>query len=220
MVSKEIVEFDGKRYARYPDSPSVSARKYFYEILPQRKGGKALHQAIWCFHNGAPSSGHHIHHIDGDTLNNTIANLAAVSPVDHVAAHEAMHSDAFKQKRRDFIDKIRPLSVAWHGSGEGLAWHSEHGKRSWDNRQSVARICVQCAKPYQSMGGRATDRFCSRPCISRANEASKRYYEQRSCIVCGCAFTVKKSKKQQTCSGKCGAQARKRREAACLQSDG
>jgi len=212
---RESVWSRGAEYIRYPESASRSSRRYFYTSQRQ-----ALHRAVWENANGPIPEGAQIHHKDGDTLNNDISNLVAVTPAEHASEHEDMYSEEYKQFRRQHLEKIRPLTVAWHGSEEGLAWHKKHGRESYKTRVPVDRVCIQCGKNYQSMARRDTDRFCSRPCISRHNEATKRYYEFRECAACGAPFQAKKGKKQQSCSRKCGWVLRRIKTAKSVQPGG
>jgi len=204
-MDREVVEFNGITFVRYPGSKSKSASRHFYPFADGKRmaGVGALHREIWKHHHGDIPFGWQIHHKDGDFSNNDISNLEAYPPSEHYRKQEQLYGATYKALRRAHADRIRPLAADWHRSPAGRAWHREHGKRTWENRKPVERVCVECGKQYESLVNRESDRFCSRACISRFNEHTKRYYEDRSCVVCGGAFTVKKSKKQQTCSRKC-----------------
>jgi hypothetical protein len=77
MSRSERVVFGEVTYYRYPDSDRPSLRAYF-----QRPGG-SLHRAVWESVHGSVSAGYEIHHIDHDTLNNDISNLACVPTSEH-----------------------------------------------------------------------------------------------------------------------------------------
>ncbi|MFA5239790.1 MAG: HNH endonuclease signature motif containing protein [Phycisphaerae bacterium] len=164
-----------------------------------------LHRDIWEDANGPIPKGYIIHHKDGNPLNNEPDNLQCVSTKEH----GQLHKEEYAEERREHIDKIRPLAKAWHRSDEGRKWHSEHGKKTWENREMHKKICAQCGKEFMSPVNRKSDKtFCSRLCISRYNEQHKRYWETRKCAVCGKEFEVKKSKAQKYCSHECAGQAR------------
>lgn len=201
-MRKEVVVYCGISFTRYPDSPHRHRRVYFWadKGTRQRTGVTSLHRAVYTATYGPIPPGKLIHHRDLNPLNNAPENLEALT----VAEHSDRHADEYIGHWRMHAAAIRPLAAAWHGSEEGLAWHSEHGKRTWETREPARRTCVQCGKPYGSLARRADDRFCSRQCISRWHEANRTYHEDRACIACGAVFNVKKSKQQQTCSRVCG----------------
>jgi hypothetical protein len=43
---------------------------------------------VWIKHKGVIPDGYHIHHIDGDPMNNDITNLACLSLKQHIYVHE------------------------------------------------------------------------------------------------------------------------------------
>lgn|SRR5882724_2693727 len=199
----QVVNFNGLEYRRYPDSTSKPAARYFY---PYEKGNRALgkpclHVAVWEHHHGPVPKDYHIHHKDKGFEDNSIENLEMLSRKEHGARHRG---DDMERKVKQ-MDYARKFASEWHGSEEGLAWHSEHGKHTWDNREREKLIvCVECGKESLSYFGDQPDlRFCSRVCTNRYNHRTKRYHETRTCIVCGNSFIIKKSLKQQSCSRKC-----------------
>jgi predicted nucleic acid-binding Zn ribbon protein len=212
----QSIWLDGIEFRRYPDSRSKSAARYFYPIVDGKRPRDigALHQYIWRKQFGEIPVGHDVHHKDKDFSNNTIDNLEAISKKEHGARHQG---DDIERKRAQ-MDHARVFAAAWHGSEEGIAWHKAHGKRTWEDRKPVALVCTQCGKSYQGLFEKEGERFCSRTCISRHYEQTRKYYEDRTCTVCGAIFNVKKSKPQQTCSRKCSWVVRRRKRAG-LQSD-
>lgn len=55
-----------------------------------REGKKQyIHRACWEAYNGPIPSGHVVHHIDGDPLNNGIENLACILQGEHTRLHRA-----------------------------------------------------------------------------------------------------------------------------------
>lgn len=48
---------------------------------------KTNYRAIWRKHHGPIPHGHHIHHIDGNSSNNDIANLACITMFEHYLIH-------------------------------------------------------------------------------------------------------------------------------------
>lgn len=52
-----------------------------------RSNGRSVHRFIWEKHNGPIPKGMHIHHIDGNKLNNEIENLQMVDSLTHAKIH-------------------------------------------------------------------------------------------------------------------------------------
>lgn len=127
-VEVEIVVYRGTVFRRYPDARQPSHRRYF---KPNGKavarGIEALHREIYKDTHGPIPPGHHVHHIDGDFLNNDPANLEALPAGKHTKHHHPKGEPA-SDAQRAHLDRIRPLAAAWHRSPEGRAWHRKHSK--------------------------------------------------------------------------------------------
>src|ERR1017187_10388860 len=81
-MSSERVVFNGVTYRRYPESDRRESRLYFSCSPSCSKNGiRRLHQAVWRATHGDIPKGCHIHHVDGNTLNNAIENLECVTPL-------------------------------------------------------------------------------------------------------------------------------------------
>ncbi len=64
----------------------VGKRGYLLIYIPQQ-GWKYYHHYVWEKHNGAIPEGYHIHHIDGNKLNNKIENLEIMTESKHHKHH-------------------------------------------------------------------------------------------------------------------------------------
>lgn len=201
------ITYRGVVYKRNPLGAQRAHRVYY--VAPRGSGRDSLHRDIWRAHNGRDiPDGWHIHHKDHDPFNNDPRNLTALSPAGHGEEHAAEFLDA----RRDHIERIRPLAAAWHGSPEGIRWHKEHGRQTWEVREPVGRrTCESCGNEFEAWFERA--RYCSRKCIDRTRE--RKYLEAATCPVCGNSFERDRYRKSrpETCSRKCGAQWRKTKTA-------
>lgn len=201
------VIFKGHVYRRYPDSPRRSHRVY-YQYHPTA-GVRYLHRDIWlAAHPGEEiPEGWHVHHKDEDPFNNDPSNLVLLSPAVHSEVHPGDQSWE-EENLLDHLDRIRSLASEWHASEEGRAWHSAHGKATWEDRQPLGiRSCEICGTEFQAWKDDA--RYCSRRCINRATE--RRLRKTATCTVCGSEFTQDRKGRSQSCSRKCGAQLRKLR---------
>lgn len=215
MPRTERVVFDGVPYRRYPDSEHATHRNYFSAAGDWQAKGRepTLHRAIWRHYHGPIPEGCHIHHRDGDPLNNDIANLVCLSPAEHIGEHWTPERS---EVARRHMDDIRHLSAAWHRSAEGRAWHAEHGRESWVDRQPGRRACDHCAAEYDYF---TFSRFCSNRCKAAARRASGVDDEVRVCEACSAEFTVNRYSRQRACSRACAWDLR-RRDRARPQPDG
>jgi hypothetical protein len=219
----EVIVFNGIRFRRYPDSRHTNHRNYFSPgPADAARGVEALHREIWKASHGPIPSGAHIHHRDGNALNNALDNLACLSDGEHKAAHAAdgtwKHSPAVRRN----LDRIRPLTKEWHRSEEGHEWHSEHGKRTWENRAPQQFDCAECGTRFESktLGSPRDDgaRFCSRACAARTRRREGRNRTEKTCPVCGKQFMG--AGRTRTCSRECGARLRWDTTGRRVQPDG
>ena len=147
-VEREVIEFCGVRYFRYPSSKHVSARRYFKRGGNNKRGKELfLHRAIWASIHGEIPKGFHVHHKDGDFLNNSLENLACVSRKEHFSEHlPALLSILKSQKQKEHLKSIRVQASAWHRSSEGRAWHSKNQKEVMKRCITVKISCAFCRK--------------------------------------------------------------------------
>ena len=163
-VKVESVVFNGRTYRRYPESDNPAHRRYF------ARAGHRLHRDVWVHHNGPIPEGMHVHHIDGDTGNNNISNLACITKDEHWDEHRAEQSKRSSTPEQiALLARIRPSAAAWHRSPEGIEWHKQHAKASLAKTWGKPKVWVE--KPFQcawcgSEGLRKSDRrmYCCPTC--------------------------------------------------------
>lgn len=195
MAEREQIVWNGVKFYRYPDAVSPGARTYF-TAAPVR-----LHRAVWEFHNGPVPHGHHIHHVDGDTANNDIANLECVPAGQHESDHWS--PERRERARARMRDIVRPAADAWHRSPDGIAWHREHGRRVFSQREPQPYVCEQCAAEFATTKlGHV--RFCSNACRSAWRRAAGLDDVDRVCGWCGAGYRANKHSKSKACSIACG----------------
>jgi hypothetical protein len=200
----ETTTWNGQVYRRYPESERLSDRVYFQRM--GLTGAVRLHRDVWSEANGPIPDGHHVHHIDGDTLNNDISNLECLTPADHRASHP--WSDERRRKQCEHLATIRPLTKAWHASPEGRSKNRETGAMAYDNFVSIEKPCAQCETAFMAKALGNRDRFCSNKCRAKWRRDSGVDNEARDCIACAEPFTVSRYSKVTTCSRSCGARMR------------
>ncbi|WP_408995563.1 HNH endonuclease signature motif containing protein [Streptomyces scabiei] len=172
-------------------------------------------------HNGRQiPEGHHIHHRDGDSLNNDPNNLACVSSEEHASHHAEERRGVCSPAARANLERIRPLAAEWHRSAEGRAWHSEHGRQTWEGREAVSYTCSQCGSTYESLSRCGSERFCGNACKSAWRRASGIDNEERNCERCGSVFTVNKYSRTRFCGKSCSRRDAIERRRARMESDG
>lgn len=212
----DTVVFNGIRFNRYPNSKNKSDSRYYRPSAKHiRHGIGYLHHEIWKSAHGEIPAGHHIHHIDHNTLNNDIANLEAVEKRKHVSDHNIEHKNTVTESGKTIgeihMESIRPLASEWHRSDAGREWHRRHGQNVFgsESRESVDRTCSNCGFKFTSTDfNKPGNSFCSGACKSAYRRKSGVDNVERECVVCGDKFTADKYSKQFTCSRKCGARAR------------
>ena len=209
-----FIIFNGKKFNR--DEKSGYYRAHFGKKV------KSLHRYVWEYYNGEIHKGYHIHHIDENKDNNEISNLKLISAQEHLSMHSKENYKKNKEKIDKRLEDIRELTKDWHSSKEGLAWHSEHGKRVFRNLKDITLICEVCGKPYTTKSTmKNKSRFCSNACKSKFRRDSGIDDEIRICAYCGKEFTTNKYSKTKFCSGGCfGANkskiSKENRESTCI----
>ena len=205
----ETVEWSGRKYRRYPDSPERSDCVYF-KCSYAAKNPTYLHRDVWSSAHGDIPSGHHIHHIDEDTSNNSVDNLRCLTPAEHSAQHP--YDDERLERVRVNLDAIRHLSKAWHASPEGIEAHRRAGAMAYDKFVSIPKPCERCNKEFSPAANGNRDRFCSNACKSAHRRDSGVDDVQRSCVFCSKPFAANRYARTQTCGRSCANRERHRQK--------
>jgi len=153
-----------------------------------------FHREIWKSFHGEIPKGYHIHHKDGNKLNNSIENLECLSHADHLRLH-----------MRENAEKLHE----WHKSAEGRAFLGEKAKQLWKDREIHTINCLQCGKTFEA---KQVDRakYCDNKCEQRARRARGDDLIDRICVICEQPFKVNRYYKTLTCGYKCGSKYRTR----------
>ncbi len=206
----DSITYKGIVFRRYPNSKNYSDRMYYRPNGTHVVNGvESLHREIWKDRYGEIPEGVHIHHKDGNPLNNDISNLECVSSN---LAHQDLHGDKtksekYKARRASHLEKIRPLAAAWHSTEEGLEAHGRIAREFWDSKEVEERICVQCGSSYETRHN-AESKFCSNNCKSANRRSLKLDHETRTCVFCGNEFEANRYLPTKTCSNSCAAKLR------------
>src|SRR6266403_1185225 len=105
------------------------------------------HRWIWNNVHGIIPKGYHIHHRNEDKSDNRIENLELIEATRHLSHHASKPEN--RQRLKQLVDKIRPMTKEWHRSEEGRAWHRLHAiKTKFGKWEPTKHDCQQCGKQY------------------------------------------------------------------------
>ena len=162
--SPKEVEFKGVTYQL------VSKNRYYISKSTTnkgRKGAKSLHVVIFedCY-NEKVLKGFCVHHRDHNHLNNNPENLQLMTIPEHARYHGKKRAEdpEWRKENEKHLEKIRPLTKAWHSSEEGIEWHRQHGRNVFANRKHVEKECA-CGKDFETKTYH--QKACCDPCKQR-----------------------------------------------------
>lgn len=163
-----------------------------------------MHRYVWKYYHGDIPPGYEIHHKDHNVDNNNIDNLVLLTKAEHMALHGEERTPEQRQRARELVDRIRPLTVAWHGSAEGHEWHKQHYEQMKQNLHVLRDfICVYCGTPFQSK--KYGSKFCCNACKSAYRRAQGLDLIVKVCPICGKEYKTNKFKPAKTCGRQCAA---------------
>ena len=200
MEKVETAEYGGFVWRRYPESKRKSDREYFKRTMGDGRP-VFLHRYVYETERGPIPDGWHVHHKDENRQNNSIENLECLSPEDHRAEHEPWGGD--RERMLSHLERVRPLTKAWHSSPEGLAKHREIGAKSWDGFVGEQLCCKQCGTQFVAKTLGSRDKFCSNACKSAWRRAEGLDNVTKPCEWCGELFTSNKYTKVRFCCRSC-----------------
>lgn len=207
MRAVETVTFNGITFRRYPEARQLSHRRYYSPSGSyKRKGIQALHQEIWKAAHGPIPENHHVHHIDGNTSNNSLESLECIPRKRHLSQHSRENFEKDPDRALKHLEEIRSMATEWHKSEDGHRWHVEHGKNVFHNLSKLTFTCEFCSKVFEHVTRHS--RFCSNNCkaASRRRDGVDNITEH--CSICGSGFTKNRYAKTKTCSRVCAKTAR------------
>jgi hypothetical protein len=197
-MAKKIV-WNGKPYNSYRRKDGTW--DYFRHSTSQNRS-TYLHRDMWEDAFGPIPEGCEIHHKDFNRSHNWLGNFECLT----VAEHDAIkHPRTKKQIARqlEHLEKIRPLTKAWHASKEGRAKHREIGALTYRDFVPTAKPCAQCSTTFLPRKIGNQDRFCSNACKSAWRRDSGVDNVERICPECSAKFTVSKYSDKKCCSHSC-----------------
>lgn len=197
------VRFDSTTYYIYPGGRG-SDRRYYASSK-----GKRLHVAVWEYYHGPVPEGCHIHHKNGNTIDNRLENLECLSAHEHLSKNT---TDRVRRAARENIKIAQVRAKAWHSSRAGLAWHRQHGIDTMAAREPAKLVCRYCGGGFKSL--RPDAKYCCAACKNKAHYHDGSRLVERTCVVCGKSWLVDKYAASRCCSVSCAATLRWRERRA------
>lgn len=168
--------FDGGLYRLWPSDSYLS------------RGGRKLHRDAWASAFGTIPPRCHIHHRDGNVLNNRLENLECMDASEHLALSRAQREP---MDGGWFTAEARQKAADWHASPEGKLWHKRHAAKtkSWTKWKREEKPCQHCQKPFQALvrAGGNSSKYCSQACKvaayrvrGKANEYARSYRKRQA----------------------------------------
>ena len=150
-MERETIEYNGKKYHRYPNAKKSNHRHYYTNHSDSKKPPVSLHRQIWMDHYGEIPKGHHIHHKDGNFDNNSIENLECISASEHRKKHPA--SEETRAKYRELIIQRDPLGK-WRKENPELCKQvcKENGAKSKSLEKWKKENKILASKIYSDAG--------------------------------------------------------------------
>lgn len=165
-----------------------------------------LHRCVYAEEVGEIPAGknYHIHHIDGNKMNNEPHNLKLTTN----SKHTSYHSNKRIEENSEYFEKFQKAGIAeapkWHSSKEGKEWHKKHYEANLKDKLQIEKSfnCEQCGNEFLGKNN-GRNRFCSAKCRSKWRRDNKLDDVDRECSVCGSTFRTHKYDKVKTCSKEC-----------------
>ena len=109
------------------------------------------------------------------------------------------------EERRTSLRDVQPLGIEaakeWHGSEEGLKWHSEHAKKAFASKPFRKITCGFCNKEYETNA--IVSKFCCNNCKSanrrKISKETGLDMEDRKCKTCDNVFNINKYSTRALC---------------------
>lgn len=187
----EIQEYKGKVYKLY------KGENYF------SRGCKRLHRVVWETETGQKiPNGFHVHHIDGNSKNNSFNNLELVKAKKHSSYHGYIRLTGKEPWFKEFHAKGINAAKIWHASVEGRKQHSLQAIQQGFGKLTYGEsVCEVCNKTYTK--NKKAQNFCSNSCKSKYRRDKGVDNETRKCQKCENTFEINKYAKRRFCSKAC-----------------
>lgn len=154
-----------KHFIMYDISMEYKRKKYYITALGyyardvMRNGVRKtyhLHRIIWEEYHGPIPKGFHVHHKDGNRLNNEIKNLDLMPQPQHASLHRKGEWASGK------LNYLLEGQKKFRATEEGKKIIHEAVKRGWLKRKLLLKTCIWCKKEFKTKAPQA--KLCSTSC--------------------------------------------------------
>lgn len=157
-MKRKCIEFNNKKFYLSPENGYYEAKIN----TNNTRNTLRLHREVWEFYNGKIPENYHIHHIDGNKLNNSIENLELLSPIEHAKKHSECTAQLWQRENMKIASqKGREKCKIWHASDEGKKWHSEHQKETV-KKLIIKKICPDCGAEFTTWNNSREQKICKK----------------------------------------------------------
>lgn len=167
MLLKRIdathIEYKGVIWTRYPDSSRRTLRAYYYHHFGWKDTPRALHREIYSDFVGKIPKGFHVHHIDGNTENNSPSNLQALPPEEHARVTWEENPQIVEKR----LESKR--------SKEGRMRNSVAQK----NRKKTKHTCLLCGETFESRCNSTNAKWCPDCSSHQTTNKGHRYFPKK-----------------------------------------
>lgn len=157
MEERITIEYNNKKYHRYPNSKRRQLRVYYWRHDKWKSAPVALHRQIYIDNFGPIPKGYHIHHKDGNTENNSPDNLQAIPMKTHMSLESRKNWEQkgdLLRARRNTPEARKKISEAQKRRIEKELTCSFCGDK-FMSRAYLAKYCPQCrANQFSDKYGR------------------------------------------------------------------
>jgi hypothetical protein len=167
------IDFDGVRYYCDPQSKNRQKRSYFYcgSRQSRERGTSTYHRDLWIKNNGPVPRGFHIHHKDGNSMNNDLSNLECIDGKVHNSEHSKKMWAETPEIFGDNLERARAGRFEWLKTDGAKAQFKKHGDmmRGVKIHKPIQVNCIYCGKEFT---GNVLSKYCSRQCRHRADRVA------------------------------------------------
>ena len=175
--------------------------KIYYRHKTNRfRTNETIHREVWTYYHGTIPVDHDIHHVDGDTANNTLDNLQCIDKT----THGQIHREKIPSRKVVCVVCGKEFSTRKIGEVKYCSKKCQRAGRRLSGVDDVTKICPVCGQPF------TCNRYdeihtCSRACA----EIFKRSRKEKitvTCAYCGKEFDTPKNNPAKCCSRLCRCQ--------------
>jgi hypothetical protein len=215
-MAHDPVVFNGRTYRL--------TGKYFTCHDKWKQTPRRLHRDVWAEANGPIPEGCHIHHVDGDTCNNTLSNLQLLAHGEHLRLHG--QNGEWQRSDRNISEVLPAARELSHESRRKPENRKRNSERWHKNEKIQAWIGTEGARAALGKAIEAAKAWHSTPEGKEwHSQNSKKAWAKRErvaavCTVCGKEYFTFTPTRSKFCHQNCKAKALRGRRAASLQPDG